>query len=274
MPMEAGDSLTSIIATLTLVVAALAWCSSRKSASASETSAEAAARSAESSGMSATAAVCSAGAAEKSAEVEQALLQMEIQDRAKADRDRRVDIWETRRPGTNHWTIRLKAAEAYQVDVEKHFDSVPQLERFGDRAEQAVLDHPDFRQAQDAQAFASFVPGFGRDVLLQGLMHRAVQQPFQRGQSKVRIVCTQTGQVGRHGDVERVEELHFTEFVLRRHGHTVLVGSHQPPGAGRGLGEDLAVADPRDARPQCAIVLVFRALTILEDVLFRVQTGS
>lgn len=80
--------------------------SARRSADAAETSAAASVRSAE--------------AAEKSADAEHALLELERQDRAQADLERRSNIWRVAQVDEQAWSIRLDAPVAYRVDVDTH----------------------------------------------------------------------------------------------------------------------------------------------------------
>lgn len=116
--MEASDWITAGLALAALIVAAMSWWASRTSAKASLTSAEAAVRSAGSSETSAEAAVRSAVATEKSAEADHALLELERQDRAAADLERRTSVWRHGGVNSREFTFQFRGAEAHNVFFE------------------------------------------------------------------------------------------------------------------------------------------------------------
>lgn len=95
--MEANDWVTAAIAVLALIVACLSWWASHRSAVASEDS---------------------AASARRSAAAEEAGLELERQDRADADMQRRVNVWHQRPVHAHAAEFKFLGAEAHHVFFE------------------------------------------------------------------------------------------------------------------------------------------------------------
>lgn len=95
--MEANDWVTAAIAVLALIVAGLSWRASHRSAVAAEDSAV---------------------SARRSAVAEEAVLELEKQDRAAADMQRRVNVWHKRSVHAHAAEFKFLGAEAHHVFFE------------------------------------------------------------------------------------------------------------------------------------------------------------